>query len=246
MTSLLFNIAEAREKISYQSLALGLLCALIAIILLFAEYFTAPLISLRIAEDRQALLEQVLPSELYDNQPLEESLKIHDVAFSEDAVEIFIARKHSKLSAFVFEINTQGYGGLMSLLIAMDVQGKIIGLRTLKHKETPGLADKIELSKSDWILSFNGESLKKTSKELWAVKKDGGKFDQFTGATITPRAIVRRVYQSLVFYQRQQGELLSKDIKSRQDQGKGISKGMSEHGHQQVEQDLALSQEQTL
>ena len=85
-----------------------------------------------------------------------------------------------------------------------------MGLRVIEHKETPGLGDKIEIRKSDWVRSFEGRSLENTSEQAWAVKKDGGEFDQMTGATITPRAIVGAVYRGLKYYRDHQTELLSK------------------------------------
>ena len=84
----------------------------------------------------------------------------------------------------------------------------MLGVRVISHTETPGLGDKIEVTKSTWILSFNGPSLQNLSIEEWAVKKDGGTFDQFSGATITPRAVVNAVYRGLQFFKKHQAELL--------------------------------------
>ncbi|WP_096085061.1 electron transport complex subunit RsxG [Agaribacterium haliotis] len=202
------NLAVLREKISYQTMVLATLCALVTVVLVLVQLLTADSIKQRLIEDRLFLLNQVLPAELYNNQPFDEHVFISDSSMSPQLMELFVARKNAELSAFVFEIETQAYGGKMVLLIAIDRQGQILGLRTLSHKETPGLADKIEIEKSDWILSFNGESLERTSNDQWAVKKDGGKFDQFTGATITPRAVVNVVKQALEFYARNKHDLL--------------------------------------
>ena len=75
-------------------------------------------------------------------------------------------------------------------------KGEVLGVRVIEHHETPGLGDKIELRISDWILSFTNQVIVPESLKDWAVKKDGGKFDQFSGATITPRAIVNQVKRS--------------------------------------------------
>jgi len=96
-----------------------------------------------------------------------------------------------------------GYSGDIKLIVGINLDGTIAGVRALSHKETPGLGDKVDLRKSNWILNFNGRSLLQPSIEQWAVKKDGGTFDQFTGATITPRAVVKSVKKALLFFQQQ-------------------------------------------
>lgn len=102
---------------------------------------------------------------------------------------------------------TDGYAGDIDLLVGILMDGSITGVRVLQHQETPGLGDDIELRKSNWILDFNGTSL--TAPIPWAVKRDGGSFDQFTGATITPRAVVRAVNQTLVFFHNYQSAIFS-------------------------------------
>ena len=101
-----------------------------------------------------------------------------------------------------------GYTEAIRLIVGIDPNGRLIGVRVTKHKETPGLGDAVELSKSDWVLSFNGTSLKAPIESEWAVKKDGGAFDQLTGATITPRAIVSAVKRTLTFFEQNKAELL--------------------------------------
>ena len=203
-----FQPQKLHRLITYQGLSLALVCGLITWMLLQAKVLTQGEIQARLEEDRLELLAQVLPPQYYDNQPLKESIVVDDKAFSATPVEIFLAKKSAALSALVFEVHTSGYGGDITLLIALDTQGEILGLRVLSHKETPGLADRIELEKSKWILDFNGHSLANTREKQWAVKKDGGEFDQFTGATITPRAVVNGVHAALTFYARQSAALL--------------------------------------
>lgn len=106
---------------------------------------------------------------------------------------------------FVFETVTRnGYNGEIKLWLGINDDIEITGVRVKSHQETPGIGDKIETSVSDWILSFNGKSLQKPAAEDWRVKKDGGEFDQFTGATITPRAVVAAVRQGLERARKQQ------------------------------------------
>jgi electron transport complex protein RnfG len=96
--------------------------------------------------------------------------------------------------------STEGYSGTIQLLIALDQDQRIVGLRAIDHKETPGLGDKIDTRKTDWILSFNGLSYEDLSPNDWAVDKDGGRFDSFTGATITPRAVVNALRDTLSYF----------------------------------------------
>lgn len=97
-------------------------------------------------------------------------------------------------------IAPEGYTEAIRLIVGIRANGRILGVRVTRHKETPGLGDQVELAKSDWVLGFNERSLQNTALEAWAVKKDGGSFDQLTGATITPRAIVNAVKNSLLFF----------------------------------------------
>jgi electron transport complex protein RnfG len=169
----------------------------------------------QIAENHRQVLQQqlneVLKPNRYDNS-LEQSL-IH-LASSEfdtkQAVPVYLATRQNQAIAAIFMINaTRGYGGSIQLLIAVNKDQSLSGVRVMSHKETPGLGDKIELAKDNWILNFNGKSLQNPTLPRWAVKKDQGEFDQFTGATITPRAIVARVKQVLLWSQQHFDELFT-------------------------------------
>lgn len=92
-----------------------------------------------------------------------------------------------------------GYSGDIRLLVGVRRSGEVAGVRVTTHRETPGLGDAIDTRKSDWILGFNGRSLSNPAPKGWTVKKDGGAFDQFTGATITPRAVTGAVYRTLEY-----------------------------------------------
>ena len=94
------------------------------------------------------------------------------------------------------------------MIMGVDREGNILGVRVLSHKETPGLGDKIEVAKSDWILKFATKSLDNVKPEQWAVKKDGGEFDQFSGATITPRKTVQAVHRGLQLFKAHQAQLI--------------------------------------
>ncbi|MEM0912006.1 MAG: electron transport complex subunit RsxG [Pseudomonadota bacterium] len=212
-----FSLSKLRAHVGYQSAAMGILCTLVTLLLMTGQQVTAEDIKLRLEEDRLELLSQVLPATYYDNVPLEDVVEIHDPLFSSDPIEVFVARMNNEVSSIVFEMKTEGYGGTMKLFMSLNPQGQIVGLRVLSHKETPGLADKLEISKSDWITTFNGLSLASLPREKWAVKKDGGDFDQFTGATITPRAVVNRVLNGLDFFERHKRQFSNPDAKVKQD-----------------------------
>lgn len=190
------------------------LFVLVSIILLLGiKYITDPLVE---KAEKQTLMDtfnQVLPESLYDNQPLTDTKTITDPTLlealgSEQPVTVYRARKNGKPAGLILTaIATNGYSGNIHLLIGVMADGRISGVRVLKHKETPGLGDKIEVNKHSWILEFNGRNLRDDNDPRWAVKKDGGDFDQFTGATITPRAVVGAVKKTLSLIN-QQGEKL--------------------------------------
>lgn len=102
-----------------------------------------------------------------------------------------------------------GYSGKIQLVVGINKDAQLTAVRVLEHKETPGLGDKIDLRISDWILGFNGKKLTDSNASLWAVKKDGGQFDQFTGATITPRAVVNAVKRTINYYKLHQNDIAS-------------------------------------
>ncbi len=120
---------------------------------------------------------------------------------SKKPVTIYRARKDNKpIAVIVNSIAPDGYNGNIELLVAIQYDGTLAGVRVTHHKETPGLGDAIEDNRSDWIKTFAQKSLVNPETKGWAVKRDGGEFDQFTGATITPRAIVKAVYNTLRYY----------------------------------------------
>ncbi len=108
----------------------------------------------------------------------------------------------------VFKVQARGYAGPVVSMMGVDRDGTLLGVRVIKHTETPGLGDKIEPAKSNWIYEFEGKSLSDPPAGKFAVKKDGGVFDQFAGATITPRAVVKSVKGGLEFFAREKSRLL--------------------------------------
>jgi len=156
------------------------------------------------AKARIALFQQVVPHDRYDNNILEDTIGIAPSILlgNKKPTVAHIARKHGEPTAIILEaIAHDGYSGDIKLLVAINTNGAISGVRVLKHIETPGLGDYIDIAKSNWIKLFDNESLIKTSSGKWAVKKDGGKFDYMAGATITPRAVVNAVHKVLQFFE---------------------------------------------
>jgi len=148
-------------------------------------------------------LQQVLDAHHYDNQLYKDCVVITDERLGPRPEQIiYRAYKDNKPYALVMRhVTPSGYSGDINLLTAVFANGEIAGVRVTKHEETPGLGDKVEVKKSDWITLFKGQSVLSEDDSRWAVKKDGGQFDQFTGATITPRAVVGSVKQAVLFAQ---------------------------------------------
>jgi len=196
---------EYRKRIGYQAALLGGFSTLATIFLVMGNISTKETILLRQQEDLQSSLAEVIPTEYYNNNLVENPLQVVDV--DKQSITIYRGTKNKQVSALAWEISGQGYAGEMRFIMAVDNTGKILGVRVLSHAETPGLGDKMEVEKDNWILNFNGLSLGKPPEEQWKVKKDGGQFDAFTGATITPRGVVRAIVEALKFFRQNQTKL---------------------------------------
>jgi len=208
----MISLEKLKTRISYQSLLLAGFALLASALLGLADYNTRDVIKLRLQEDLRASLAEVIPASYYDNNLLEDTvyIKSKDEQIGADETLVYLARKKGKVNAVSFRlVAVGGYSGTINLIMGVDRNNQVLGVRVISHAETPGLGDKIEVSKSDWILNFEGHSLQNLTIEQWAVKKDGGNFDQFSGATITPRAIVKAVYRGLMFFKNHRAELLA-------------------------------------
>ena len=158
----------------------------------------------------QQTLGQLLPASSYDNNLAQSCVLLQIPELLGDSAQhpVYVARLGQTITGYIVEsVAPQGYGGSIRLLTAVITDGTISRVQVLSHHETPGLGDKIERSKSGWIDSFNGQSLQGPADTRWAVRKDGGMFDSFTGATITPRAVVKGVKNVLVLINQHQNEL---------------------------------------
>ncbi|AOE50138.1 electron transport complex subunit RsxG [Kangiella sediminilitoris] len=155
-------------------------------------------------------LDQLVPASAYDNDVHHDCtlIPVGSSLGNSSPLEVYRMRKEQSPVALVMEtIAPNGYSGKISLVVGIYNDGTLAGVRATDHKETPGLGDKIDVKKSDWILGFEGLSLNNPPLEQWKVKKDGGVFDAFTGATITPRAVIEQVSQTLLYFEEHREEL---------------------------------------
>ncbi len=195
-----------KEGTLIHAIILGIFCLGFGIFLALTELATRESIAARAMEDRQNSLGQVIPANIHDNNPVTDMLAMQDDEGHD--ITVYRARQAGQVTGVAYEIHGSGYAGHMKFMLGVDAEGRILGVRALSHKETPGLGDKIETKKGDWILQFAGLSLGNPPAEKWKVKKDGGQFDQFTGATITPRGTVKAIRAGLDFFAAHRAQLL--------------------------------------
>jgi electron transport complex protein RnfG len=163
------------------------------------------------AAARIALFQQVIPHDRYDNAVLNDTIDILPSALlgNKKPTTANIARMNDEPVAVILEaVAHDGYSGDIKLLVAIDHNGVISGVRVIQHTETPGLGDYIDIAKSQWIKLFDQESLIKTNSSNWTVTKDGGTFDYMAGATITPRAVIKAVNKALQYFKENKTVLL--------------------------------------
>lgn len=196
---------DRREPSAWRSgLTLAVLAAVCTALVAITWYVTAP----RIAQNEQAALERrlspTLADLLYDDNLTESVLVIrppHELPGTE-AVRVYRVWSEDEPVAAVFVVQEPGgYAGPIRLLVGVEYSGEVSGVRVLSHRETPGLGDQIEADKSDWLQQFRNASLESPPRGEWAVQRDGGAFDQLTGATVTTRAVVRAVKQTLLYFE---------------------------------------------
>ncbi|WP_409308815.1 electron transport complex subunit RsxG [Pectobacterium sp. B1J-3] len=182
---------------------LALFAALTTAITAVVNSLTGPTITQQAQRQQKMLLDQVVPADRYNNDIQQECYLVTDSALGSTASHrLFIARKDGlPVAAAIESTAPDGYSGAIKLLIGADFSGNVLGVRVTEHHETPGLGDKIEVRISDWITRFSGQKVQHSDDDRWAVKKEGGMFDQFTGATITPRAVINSVKRSALFLQ---------------------------------------------
>lgn len=194
--------------------SLGL--AVFAVITAGAIALTQAATKQRIAENHERAqakaLYEIVPQDSIDNDLLRDTTTIHNAKSIgyKTPVQAHIARKDGAVQTVILPvIAPDGYTGNIEMIVGINADGSLAGLRVLAHKETPGLGDRVELKKSDWVLGFNNQTLAGAEDSSWAVSKDGGRFDQFTGATITPRAVVNASKRALLLFENHKAQLLA-------------------------------------
>ncbi|TRW93236.1 electron transport complex subunit RsxG [Candidatus Methylobacter oryzae] len=206
------NLAQLRPKLEFQTGVLAGFALIASVLLGVTNCSTEGTIQRRLDEDLKKSLAEVVPAALYDNDMLQDTMTVASAEYNigTDETTVYIAKKAGRVSAVCFKFTApDGYSGAINMIMGIDRDGNILGVRVLSHKETPGLGDKIEVAKSDWILNFAGRSLDNLAPAKWAVKKDGGEFDQFAGATITPRKSVQAIYRGLQLFKAHQSQLIN-------------------------------------
>lgn len=202
-------LPEMPRSMLRNAMILGLFAVATVGVVAVTQQGTATRIAAAEREAQVRALAEILPAGSYDNHLLDNSLQLTDPLLgSRQPLPAYLALKDGRPTAVILQaIAPDGYSGSIRLLVGVQADGRLAGVRVLQHKETPGLGDKIELAKNPWVLAFNGKSLSDPGEAGWGVKKDQGVFDQFAGATITPRAVVKAVHHALQYVDAHRAEL---------------------------------------
>lgn len=203
------------SSIARNSILLGLFAVLTTNIIAGTYLGTRERIAQEQRKAEEKALLQIMPANTHDNSMLDDVIVVSSEAPGlglRGERKIFIARREgSAIGVIIPVLARDGYTGDIDLIVGIREDGSVAGVRILAHKETPGLGDKVDLKKSDWVLGFKDTSLQAPEPELWKVKKDKGHFDQFTGATITPRAVVAAVKRALDYFAENRERLLANE-----------------------------------
>lgn len=204
-------MAALTHSIRRSAIGLGLFAVLTGGTIALTQQLTQERIQQQVARAEAAALFEIIPQSEHDNDLLNDTILLPVSARSpsfRSPVRAWVARREGSATGFLLPaVAPDGYSGDIHLLVGISLSGEILGVRVISHQETPGLGDRIELKKSDWIRSFEGRSLDNPPPPEWNVRKNGGVFDQFTGATITPRAVVQAVQQTLVYFRQHHREI---------------------------------------
>ncbi|SEN13658.1 electron transport complex protein RnfG [Pseudomonas sp. ok272] len=190
-------------------LVLVILIAIGACMTVLLQRTVAPRIAAeqRLIESRNLL--DMLPAERYDNHPLDQPLPFKNVELRNSTLlGGYLATLAGKPSAVILQSRVLGHEAAIDLLIVIDSHGRLLGVKTLKQAETPGLGGKIAAWPNAWLGSFSGKSLADPNDSGWALKKDQGQFDQLAGATVTSRAVINAIHDGLRYFDEHQPQWL--------------------------------------
>lgn len=203
------NSSNSLFSSNKHAMVLACFAALVTVALTTTQHLTRERITSNEQQRLQKNLAELLPADLYDHPLQTQSIVIFDNKAQRDRI-CYIARSNGEpVATIITAVAENGYSGNIEMLVGILLDGTVSGVRITKHTETPGLGDAIELQRSSWILDFNNKSLSAPIESRWTVKKQGGEFDQFTGATITPRAVINEVKNTLHFFESAKRQLFS-------------------------------------
>jgi len=207
------------QSIRFNAIVLAVFALITAIILASTDSLTRDKIAESERKAAQRKLLEIIPIERHDNDLLMDVQPIPQRFWAQLGLksggDIHIARRDGlPIAAIIPAITPDGYSGSIAMIVGINFDGTIAGVRVTEHRETPGLGDKVDLKKSDWILDFDDKSLVNPERDGWDVKKNGGTYDQFTGATITPRAVIYQIAQVLEYFSEDSERLLIEAAKA--------------------------------
>ncbi|MDX1799327.1 MAG: electron transport complex subunit RsxG [Marinobacter sp.] len=204
-------MAALGQSIRRSAVGLGLFAIFTGGTIAVTQVMTADRIDQQARKAEAAALFEIIPEDRHDNDLLKSTITLpaDSLLGTSKPVQAWLAKRSGETTGVILPVVAEeGYSGAIHLLVSIDQTGHILGVRVTQHHETPGLGDKIEVRKTPWITMFTGESLGNPPAQQWKVAKDGGAFDQFTGATITPRAVVKAVKQALMYFSEHRAQLM--------------------------------------
>ncbi len=203
---------ELKKSVRKNAFILALFAMASTVLVSIVHQLTKDKIASEVERVMNQRLNKLVSPDSYNNSPSSDCILInnHSRLNQVSIHKIHRMRKDSKPIALVFSSTAHnGYSGDISLLIALSEQNRLLGVEIIDHRETPGLGDKIDSNKSHWLQQFENVELKTISDNRWRVKKDGGDFDALTGATITPRATINAIYQTILYFEEYKPDLFS-------------------------------------
>lgn len=176
---------------------LGLIGCTLASVIILLHVLTNRQIHDNQEQDLMLKFKEALAGQVFDNNPLQEGTHVPDQTGLIDMTR-YAARNGDELVAWLILATTpEGYSGNIRLLVALNPERQILAVRLIDHHETPGFGDRIAWPRSAWLGQFQGLHAAALKEQDWNFKPLGGRFDQVTGATLTPRAVLRAVRRIL-------------------------------------------------
>lgn len=197
--------AMSKRSIWRSGLTLAVIAAICSALVALTWQLTAGRIEANEKEWLARSLQPALAGLFFDSPVTESMITIpapHDLPGSDDAIVYRVYSGEEPVAALFVVSAKDGYAGPIKFLVGIKMDGTVTGVRVLEHRETPGMGDRIETLKSDWVLQFDGHSLRDPEPRFWAIKSDGGRFDQLTGASVTPRAVIKAIRTTLGYFER--------------------------------------------